>query len=203
MLKMHTLCMTANSRHHLTSDCCICGCDLDPIQGQCQGHRAFELPKTAHNCTFLGLSPPPLSRACQNWWLVVIVWDLVYSLTEVGHAGSTTGIMHADMTLTQAKVKVKVTGLLNFQKLVRPCMLAAMTVSPLAGLSGLALQRSTVQSLLWPPYVIGGHYIFALWFLSIYLLSIYLLSFFSSPNLSGHRSDVYYTSTHGMALVRI
>jgi len=24
---------------------CICWCDLDPIQGQCQGHGAFELPK--------------------------------------------------------------------------------------------------------------------------------------------------------------
>jgi len=47
----------------------------------------------------------------------------------------------------------------------------------------------------------GGHYIFALWFLSI----LYRLSsiFFSSPNLSGHRLDLYHTSTHGMALVRI
>jgi len=33
----------------------------------------------------------------------------------VGHAGSSTGIVHADMTLTRAKVKV--TGLLNFRKL--------------------------------------------------------------------------------------
>ena len=47
----------------------------------------------------------------------------------------------------------------------------------------------------------AGHYIFALWFLSIfYLLSIYV---FSSPNLSGHGSDVYHTSTHDAALVRI
>jgi len=38
---------------------------------------------------------------------------------------------------------------------------------------------------------------FALWFLSFYL------SFFSSPNLSGRRSDVYHTCTHGVALVRI
>jgi len=30
----------------------------------------------------------------------------------VGHAGSTTGIVHADMTVTRSKVKV--TGLLNF-----------------------------------------------------------------------------------------
>jgi len=41
------------------------------------------------------------------------------------------------------------------------------------------------------------HYIFALWFL---LLSSYLF-FFSSPNLSGRRLDVYNTSSHGVALV--
>ena len=45
-----------------------------------------------------------------------------------------------------------------------------------------------------------GHYIFALWFLSIFLL---LLLIFSSLNLSGRRLDVYHTSTHGVALVRI
>ena len=46
-----------------------------------------------------------------------------------------------------------------------------------------------------------GHYIFVLWFLS----SIYLLLsfFYSSPNLSGRRLDVYHTSAHGVALVRI
>ena len=31
----------------------------------------------------------------------------------------------------------------------------------------------------------------------------YLSIFFSSPNLSGRRLDVYHTSTHGVALVRI
>ena len=35
-----------------------------------------------------------------------------------------------------------------------------------------------IFSFLWPPYVIGGHYIFALWFLSIYYLSSIYLSFF-------------------------
>ena len=54
----------------------------------------------------------------------------------VGRAGSTTGIVHADISLTRSKVKVKVTGLLNFRQLAKPCMLAAMTVSPLVGLSG-------------------------------------------------------------------
>jgi len=42
----------------------------------------------------------------------------------------------------------------------------------------------------------AGHYIFMLWFLSVFF-------FFSSPNLSGRRLDVYHTSTHGVALVRI
>ena len=32
---------------------------------------------------------------------------------------------------------------------------------------------------------------------------VFLLSFFSSPNLSGRRLDVYLTSTHGVALVRM
>jgi len=42
----------------------------------------------------------------------------------------------------------------------------------------------------------ADHYIFALWFLSFFF-------FFSSPNLSGRRLDVYHTSTDGVALVRI
>ena len=41
----------------------------------------------------------------------------------------------------------------------------------------------------------ADHYIFALWFL--------LLSFFSLPNLSRRRSDVYHTSTNVVALVQI
>jgi len=44
-----------------------------------------------------------------------------------------------------------------------------------------------------------GHYIFALWFLL--LLSSFF--FLSSPNLSRQRLDVYHTSTHRVALVRI
>jgi len=38
----------------------------------------------------------------------------------------------------------------------------------------------------------------------IFILFLFLSSFFfSSPNLSGRRLDVYHTSTHGVALVRI
>jgi len=58
---------------------------------------------------------------------------------------------------------------------------------------------SSKSSLLWPPYVIGQAIIFCP-VVSMFLLSFYL---FSSPNLSGRRYDVYHTSTHGVALVRI
>jgi len=59
--------------------------------------------------------------------------------SDVGRR-ATTCIVHADVTLTRSKVKVKITGLLNFRKLAKPCMLAAMTVSDqpplIEGLSG-------------------------------------------------------------------
>jgi len=48
--------------------------------------------------------------------------------------------------------------------------------------------------LLWSPYGIGQTIIFS---------SCSLFFFFSSPNLSRRRLDVYHTSTHGVALVRI
>jgi len=41
------------------------------------------------------------------------------------------------------------------------------------------------------------HYIFILWFL------LSSSSNFSSPDLSRQRLDVYHTSTHGVALVKI
>jgi len=51
---------------------------------------------------------------------------------------------------------------------------------------------------LWSPYRIGQTIIFSCRFFFL------LLSFFiSSPNLIGQRLDVYHTSTHGVALVRI
>ena len=49
----------------------------------------------------------------------------------VGYAGSPTYTVYVDVTLTRSKVKVKVTGLLNFRQLAKPCMLAAMTAAPL------------------------------------------------------------------------
>jgi len=55
-----------------------------------------------------------------------------------------TGIVHADVTLTRSNVKVKVTGLLKFQKLPKPCVLAAMTVTP-CGVSGYLILFKLVE----------------------------------------------------------
>ena len=49
----------------------------------------------------------------------------------------------------------------------------------------------------------ADHYIFMLWFVLLSSYFFLLLSFFSSPNLSGRRLDVYHISAHGVALVRI
>jgi len=105
---------------------------------------------SSENCTFLGLSFPPFWHWAQNWWLIILVWDLVYSLSQpdflisfsvsyhvisnfaecqhyrtfiglyfriawcyshmVGYAGSPIRIVHADMTLTRSKVKVRSWG---------------------------------------------------------------------------------------------
>jgi len=57
-----------------------------------------------------------------------------------------------------------------------------------------------ICDLLWSHYVIGQTIIFLP--CGFFLLSSIFL-FFSSPNLSGHRLDVYHASTHGVALVQI
>ena len=50
----------------------------------------------------------------------------------VGYAGPTRTV-YVDVTLTRSKVKVNLSGLLNFRQLAKPCMLAAMTAAPLRG----------------------------------------------------------------------
>jgi len=47
---------------------------------------------------------------------------------------------------------------------------------------------------LWSPYILGG----PLYFCRGFFLSFF---FFSSPNVSGRRLDIYHTSSHGVALV--
>jgi len=49
----------------------------------------------------------------------------------------------------------------------------------------------------------AGHYIFALWFLLLSFYLSFLSLVFSSPVLSRRRLDVYHTSTHRVAVVRI
>ena len=50
----------------------------------------------------------------------------------VGYAGPTRTV-YVGVTLTASKVKVSLSGLLNFRQLAKPCMLAAMTAAPLRG----------------------------------------------------------------------
>jgi len=94
---------------------------------------------------------------------------------------------------------------------------------PISGWAAITLGIGPHSTYLWSPYVIGrpyifsccglfffffmvalcnraDHYIFIL-FLLLLLLLLLLLSFFSSPNLSSRRLDVYHTSAHGVVLV--
>ena len=61
------------------------------------------------------------------------------------------------------------------------------------------LKYDVIVMLLWSPYVIGQTIIF----LCCGLFFFPSLFFFSSPNLSGRKLDVYHTLAHGVALVRI
>jgi len=76
--------------------------------------------------------------------------------------------------------------------LLHPCSSASSAVCLRVIYEFQSIQRPFVMAALWNR---AGYYIFALWFL--------LFFFFSSPNLSRRRLDVYHTSTHGVALVRI
>jgi len=76
---------------------------------------------------------------------------------------------------------------------------------PASNLSAISFEPASNQLAWWNLALImlalcnrADHYILPCGF---YLSSFFLL--FSSPNLSGRRLDVYHTSTHGVALVRI
>jgi len=55
------------------------------------------------------------------------------TVTMVEYAGSPTYTVYVDVILSRSKVKVNLTGLLNFRQLAKPCMLATMTAAPLRG----------------------------------------------------------------------
>jgi len=80
-----------------------------------------------------------------------------------------------------------------------PTCLKVIACRNCSALYAIIAHETTAQAdFLWSPYVIGQTIIFLP--CDFFLLSS---SFFSSPNLSGRRLDVYHTSTHGVALVRI
>ena len=58
-------------------------------------------------------------------------WVMLQSHGWVRWAGSPTYTVYGDVTFTRSKVKVKVTGLLNFRQQTKPCMLGAITAAPL------------------------------------------------------------------------
>jgi len=82
-----------------------------------------------------------------------------------------------------------------------PASIANDVIMRIAGLVAAGLHRLQRCSSLWPPYVIGPAVIILP--CGFHLLSSSSSVFFSSPNLSGRRLDIYHTSTHGVALVRI
>ena len=53
-VNIHSTCRTTYMPNHMTVP--LCSTEIWP----------FELPTIAHNCTFLRLSPPPLSHEAQN-----------------------------------------------------------------------------------------------------------------------------------------
>jgi len=60
-------------------------------------------------------------------------WPHISVLREATATWLGTRTLYVDMTLTHSKVKINLTGLLNFRQLAKPCMLAAMTAAPLRG----------------------------------------------------------------------
>jgi len=81
----------------------------------------------------------------------------------------------------------------HFDEVCSQCLTCFVSI-----ISNLAPSPSQLLcSLLWPPYGIGQAIIF------LPVVSFFSFLFYSLPNLSGRRLDVYHTSTHGVALVRI
>ena len=82
-----------------------------------------------------------------------------------------------------------------------PYQLASWCIQPFGhNRSGPKIGEGPIGPFLWSPYEIGRPYIY---FHPAYSFFFFLLSFFSSPNLSSRRLDVYHTLAHGVALVRI
>ena len=105
---------------------------------------------SSESCTFLGLYPPPFSRGAQNWRLAMIVWDVQgLQLFGARFLAVTVSWRSRDFEVREMLISSEATGFLSPRCLRlkslwlwlqvgrnKPCTLAAMTVSPLPGLSG-------------------------------------------------------------------
>jgi len=114
---------------------------------------------SSKNCTFICLSPPLFWRHADNWWVITIVCDLVYSFSEpafwilppVGsHVTSKFAkCLYHQNPLRFISVLAKARSLWFWLQIGRykPCTLAVMTVSPLARLFYLFVWASFLELL--------------------------------------------------------
>jgi len=123
------------------------GIDLDRICDPRSRSRSLGF-WSSDNCTFLGLSPPPFWHGAQNWWFIMIMWNLlvVCSLSEPDFLISFSVSYHAtsnfDITDFQRVIFPYCLRLESHRRVCsgsRMCIVqgqghAAMTVSPLTGL---------------------------------------------------------------------
>jgi len=101
---------------------------------------------SSKNCTFLRLLPPLFCGGAHNWWVITVVWDQVYSCSEPdfwisppigGHVTSKFAkFWYHENSLHFISMLAEARSLWLWLQVGRkkPCMLAAMAVSPLAGL---------------------------------------------------------------------
>jgi len=98
---------------------------------------------SSENCTFLRLSPQPFWRGTQNWWLITLVWDLVYSFSEPHFWISPPLGGHVILKFAKCWYHQNPLGFISALAEARslwlwlqvgrnkPCTLVAMTISPL------------------------------------------------------------------------
>ena len=101
---------------------------------------------SCENCTFLRLPAPLFWRGDHNWWVITTVWDLVYSFLEPDLRISPPVGCHVTSKFTQcwyhqnslhfifALAEARSLWLWLQVGRSKPCVLAAMIISPPAGL---------------------------------------------------------------------
>jgi len=100
----------------------------------------------------------------------------------------------------RASLSATAAGPSFYQRRIRNGILIAATDLQMLQCTALfdtdtVLALTWLSRYLWPPYGVGQVIIFS--------SCGFFFLLFSSPNLSRRRSDVYHTSTYGVALVRI